>query len=115
MNLKRAARLFTALALLIAVLCFILAVFSLKKPAYEAMLFSEKAEHESPCAQNGEKEKISINTAEKEALTSLYGIGENTAEAIIQNRPYYYLEDIMLVKGIGERRFSQIKDFICLE
>jgi hypothetical protein len=57
MNLKRAARLFTALALLTAVLCFILAVFSLKKPAYEAMPFSEKAETNRLARKTAKKKK----------------------------------------------------------
>ncbi len=117
MNTKRAARLFTALALLAAALCLAQAFSSLKRPPDEPMLFSEKNILSAQKVQDtvDEARKISINTADKQSLISLNGIGKHTAEEIIKNRPYYYLEDVMLVKGIGEKRFSQIRDFISLE
>ncbi|MDE6476273.1 MAG: ComEA family DNA-binding protein [Erysipelotrichaceae bacterium] len=64
-----------------------------------------------------EKEKISINTASKEMLMTLKGIGEKVAQRIIEHRehtPFQSLEDIMEVKGIGEKLFEKIKDDITL-
>lgn len=63
------------------------------------------------------QEKININTATKDELTSLNGIGETTANKIINYRnknKFKEIEDIMNVPGIGEAKFSNIKDYICV-
>jgi competence protein ComEA len=55
---------------------------------------------------------ININTASKEQLDSLLGIGQVKAMAIITGRPYAKIADIMKVKGIKEKTFAKIKDYI---
>lgn len=66
--------------------------------------------------QDTEK-KININTADKEALMSLTGIGESKAEDIIryrtENGKFQNIEDIMKIPGIKEAAFHKIKDKIC--
>ena len=63
-------------------------------------------------------DKININTASKELLMSLNGIGETKAESILsyreQNGPFDSLEDLMQVDGIGQGTFSKIKDKITI-
>lgn len=62
-------------------------------------------------------ELININTADASELMKLKGIGEKTAEKIIEYRaqsPFEKPEDIMNVKGIGEKKFEDIKDHICV-
>ena len=48
---------------------------------------------------------------------SLNGIGKKTAEAIIEYRkstPFEKPEEIMNVKGIGEKKYENIKNSICV-
>jgi competence protein ComEA len=55
---------------------------------------------------------VNINTASKEMLEALPEIGPVKAQAIIDNRPYKKIDDIMKVKGIKEGTFGKIKDLI---
>lgn len=57
--------------------------------------------------------KININTASKEQLTELDGIGEKTAEKIIEYREkqkFTDIEELKEVNGIGEKKFEKIKE-----
>lgn len=55
---------------------------------------------------------VNLNTASKEQLESLPGIGPQKAQAIIDGRPYQKTEDVMKVKGIKEGIYNKIKDHI---
>jgi competence protein ComEA len=61
-------------------------------------------------------QKININTASKEQLTTLSGIGESRAKQIVayreENGNFGKIEDIMNVSGIKEGIFNKIKDDI---
>lgn len=63
-------------------------------------------------------EKININTADRELLCTLKGIGEVTADKIINYRTEHgdfgAIEEIMNVPGVGEKTFDRIKDAICV-
>lgn len=58
--------------------------------------------------------KISLNKASYEQLDSLPGIGEKRAKAIIDNRPYQALEDLITRKIIPSSVFEKIKEQIIL-
>lgn len=64
----------------------------------------------------GIDKKVNINTASKEELMKLDGIGESIGERIIkyrrENNGFKSVEDIIKVKGIGQGKFGQIKDSI---
>ena len=68
--------------------------------------------------QAGAQPLVSINTATADELDSLPGVGPSTAEAIVedreQNGPFSALEDLMRVSGIGEKKFENMKDRLCL-
>ncbi len=59
---------------------------------------------------------VNINTASKEELLTLSGVGESKALAIIkyreENGAFETLEDIKKVSGIGDSLFEKIKDSI---
>ena len=63
--------------------------------------------------------KININTATKSELTTLTGVGDSKADAIINYRSevgkFNKIEDIMNVDGIGESVFEKIKNNITVE
>lgn len=65
---------------------------------------------------SNENGKINLNTATKEQLMELPGIGEAKATSIIhyrqQNGAFSCIEDIMNISGIKESIFDRIKDFI---
>lgn len=58
---------------------------------------------------------VNINNASKVELMKLKGIGEKTADKIIEYRkkkPFTRIEDIQNVKGIGPKKFENMKDKI---
>ncbi len=58
---------------------------------------------------------INVQSASKEELMSIDGIGEKKAESIIEYRkthPVKNPEDLLLVKGIGPNIVQNIKDDI---
>jgi comEA protein len=65
------------------------------------------------------EKSININTAGINELVKLPGIGEKTAEKIIQLRKergkFRRVDELMDVKGIGEVKFSKIKDYIYVD
>lgn len=61
------------------------------------------------------KSKININSATKEELMKLTGIGEAKADAIIEYRKekrFEKIEDIKNISGIGDAMFDKIKEDI---
>jgi competence protein ComEA len=63
--------------------------------------------------------KVNINNATLEELTSLNGIGDKVAAKIIAfrkaNGPFQKPEDLMMVKGIGQKLFDKNKDRIVVK
>lgn len=79
------------------------------------------AKDNSEQSENGAKStgtnfKININTAKKEELTQITGIGDSTAKKIIeyrtQNGKFKSIEDIKNIPGIGDSKFNAMKEEI---
>ena len=65
------------------------------------------------------EKSINVNTADVNELTRLPGIGEKTAEKIIELRTqrgkFKSLNELMDVKGIGEVKFNKIQKFLYIK
>jgi competence protein ComEA len=63
-------------------------------------------------------EKINLNSATAEQLQSIPGIGPATAKNILEYRAkagkFNKIEEIINVKGIGEKKFQKIKDRLAI-
>jgi len=57
---------------------------------------------------------INLNTATAAQIAALPGIGAKTADLVVQyrqkNGPFKKVEEIMNVRGVGEKSFLRIKD-----
>ena len=76
----------------------------------------EKPKQISDSSSSSNTDVININTANKEQLMKISGVGKTKAEAIIAHREkngdFKKKEDITKVHGIGKATFEKIKDKI---
>ena len=77
---------------------------------------SKGEETEQRTFDNADSNKVNINTASKEELMTLSGIGESKATQILSyresNGKFEKIEDIMNISGIKDGIFSKIRDYI---
>lgn len=63
--------------------------------------------------------KFDINSITKDELESLPHISHRLAESIVnfraENGNFVYVEDLMYVKGIGDKTFNKIKDYFYIK
>lgn len=65
------------------------------------------------------KVRVDINTASAEELAQLPGIGDKVAARVVtyreENGRFLKIEEIMNVRGIGEKTFLKIKDSLIVQ
>lgn len=70
-------------------------------------------------SEEKKNEKININTATQTELETLPGIGPSTSLKIVnyreENGNFKTIEDIKEVSGIGDAKYENIKDLICVK
>ena len=63
--------------------------------------------------------KVKVNLADEAALTELPGIGPVLAESIVKEREehgrFFYPEDLLAVKGIGQSKLTAMRELLDLE
>ena len=73
----------------------------------------------APLARGEERPKIDLNEATLSQLNGLPGIGPVIAERILELReksgPFKRIEDLMNIRGIGEKKFLKLKDLITIK
>lgn len=92
-------------------------------PIEDNSLQEDTTNNAQPVSDATEKEvinnKVNINAADVEVIAQLDGIGEKMAQRIIdyreENGDFNAIEEITLVNGIGQKKFEDIKDSICVE
>ena len=79
---------------------------------------SARVEYEQPYVVES-PDAVNINTATAGELERLPHIGRATAEAIVQfrteNGPFRRLEHLMLIRGLSERRFAELRPLLRAE
>ena len=70
-------------------------------------------------AEASKTSQININTATIEELDTLPGVGEATANKIVNHRSengeFKSIEEVKNVTGIGDKKFEEIKNLICVK
>ncbi len=99
------------IGVLVAVLVGISLVAGLPPVSAEAV--------DKPAAAEADKARVNLNTATAEQLSTLPGVGEVTARAIVDfrgvNGPFKSAEDLAQVKGIGEKKVEAIRPLVTVE
>ena len=81
--------------------------------AAQATAAKKAAEPVKKAAEGAKKaELLDLNSASKDALVALPGIGEKYAEAIIKGRPYKGKDDLVNKKIVPQAAYDKIKDLV---
>lgn len=63
--------------------------------------------------------KVNLNTADKEALMGVSGIGEKLAQRIIEyrreNGRIQQMQELKCIKGMNQFRYEKIKDYVYIQ
>lgn len=77
---------------------------------------SESGENIIQSPSNSSNKKVNINKATIESLSTIPGIGESTAQKIIEyrneNGKFNSIEDLKKISGIGDKKYEKIKEFV---
>jgi DNA uptake protein ComE-like DNA-binding protein len=71
-----------------------------------------KSKSPAPAAETAKGDLLDINSATKDQLDALPGIGEKFSQKIIEGRPYAKKSDLVRKKIIPQATYNKIKDQI---
>ena len=82
------------------------------------IFFGELPDEKKSSAKNF-GDVVNINTADEKTLTNLPGVGPSTAKKIIEYREhngnFKTIDDIKKVRGIGDKKFEKMKEFLAVD
>lgn len=114
-------RLGRGLLCLLPVVCALLLILNLLPGIYKAhkrdvYVATGRSAVVEPITLPDMQDRININTASVEELDKLPGVGTAIAAAIVAEREanglYFYPEDLMDAKGIGESKYHAVEHLI---
>ena len=77
---------------------------------------SQEKSRTPPAAKASASAQVNLNTANVTQLETLPGIGKSTAERILEYREksggFKKIEDLMNVRGVGEKSFLKLKPLV---
>lgn len=95
-------------------LVFIVIIAAVTMPACSSRVVYDRRD-----AQVTSAGAVNINTATADELERLNGIGRATADNIIayrtENGAFRRVEHLMLIRGMSERRFAELRPFVTAE
>jgi DNA uptake protein ComE-like DNA-binding protein len=104
--------------ILVSLAAFVLAVLpaSSLAQATKAPAATEKKDAPPPPPPPPPKKKagdlVDLNTATKDQLVAVPGIGATLAQAIIDHRPYKSKDELVSKKVVSEMNYAKFKDYV---
>lgn len=80
--------------------------------------FKQYTPHKTIASLTQDIGKVDLNTADKDLLMSVAGIGEKSAQRIIEYRkkqPFREEEELKNIEGFTKYRYEKIKDFFIVK
>jgi competence protein ComEA len=93
-----------------AIVASVMALTLLLTPG--SALAQAKSKSKAPAATAQKAELVDLNSATKEQLAALPGIGDAYAQKIIDGRPYKAKNELVSKKVVPEATYEKIKDHV---